>query len=92
VKGTQLAAVFPFIMQGSGEAYACEAREMPASPTVKVLFKVPAPETGIGYRTMFDRDEVQPALKAEEISADFLCTEERNHTTDDRDPSQRWEE
>ena len=31
-------------------------------------------------------------LKPEEIPAAFLCAEERNHTTDDRDPFQRWEE
>ncbi|WP_256440684.1 hypothetical protein [Phyllobacterium sp. 628] len=32
------------------------------------------------------------ALKPDDIAVDFLGTEERNHTSDDRDPFQRWEE
>lgn len=64
---------------------------MRMSPTEKVLFRQPAPATGAEYAAAPDLSGLA-ALKTEEISADFLCTEERNHTTDDRDPCQRWEE
>ncbi|MGO4448121.1 hypothetical protein AB4Y96_04260 [Phyllobacterium sp. TAF24] len=58
---------------------------------MKILFKPSTPERGIAYGAVSDQDG-RLLLKSEEISADFLSSEERNHTTDDRDPSQRWEE
>ncbi|WP_175540720.1 hypothetical protein [Phyllobacterium sp. OV277] len=58
---------------------------------MKILFKPSTPERGVAYGAVSDQDG-RLLLKSEEISADFLSSEERNHTTDDRDPSQRWEE
>lgn len=64
---------------------------MRMGPTVKVLFERPAPASGPALLV-----EPDPAglavLTTEEIPAGFLCALERNHTTDDRDPFQRWEE
>lgn len=60
-------------------------------PTVRILFKPSTPESGAAYGAVSDQDG-SLLLKTDEISADFLSSEERNHTTDDRDPSQRWEE
>ncbi|MBA8879989.1 hypothetical protein [Phyllobacterium myrsinacearum] len=61
------------------------------SPAVKVLFEERSPMASKAYHAVRG-DDIFPAVKPEETSADFLCSEERNHTTDDRDPSQRWEE
>lgn len=59
--------------------------------TVKVLFERPASASGPASLVEPDPDRFA-ALTMEEIPAGFLCAEERNHTTDDRDPFQRWEE
>jgi hypothetical protein len=64
---------------------------MRMGPTVKVLFKQPALPSGPADIVEPDPDRLA-VLKPEEIPAAFLCAEERNHTTDDRDPFQRWEE